>query len=202
MNGNRVIILCKAPVAGRVKTRLMPDYPAEEAADLHAAMARTVIARARSLFSDVRVAADDPGHPFFAALGLHVVAQGEGDLGQRLMHLSNRAFAEHGAPVIFLGTDSPHMQEQRLLRAAELVRSHDIVLGPVEDGGYDLIACRSCHPGVFDHVRWGSPHVLDDTLARIGMLGLSSALLEISFDVDRAEDVARARACGWKPSPA
>jgi uncharacterized protein len=200
MSDVRVIILCKAPVPGRVKTRLMPDYAAEAAAGLHAAMARTVIARARYLFSDVSIAADDTGHPFFAEFGLPLVAQGEGDLGRRLMHLSIRAFAENVAPVIFLGTDSPHMPEQRLLQAAGLVRGHDIVLGPVEDGGYDLIACRSCQPAVFEHVRWGTPHVLDDTLARIGMLGLSSALLDTSFDVDRAEDVARARACGWRPA--
>ena len=197
MNDVRVMILCKAPVAGRVKTRLMPDYPAEEAARLHAAMARTVISRTRSLFTDVRIAADECGHPFFADLDLPVVAQGPGDLGERLISLSERAFAENGSPVLFLGTDCPHMPAERLMRAATLVRTHDVVLGPVEDGGYDLIACRRCLPGVFERIRWSSPHTLEDTLARINALGLSEALLDSSFDVDCAGDVARAVANGW-----
>lgn len=197
MNDVRVIILCKAPVPGRVKTRLMPAFSAVEAARLHAAMAEAVIARARSLFADVRLAADACDHPFFARFGLPVEAQGPGDLGERLARLCSRAFADGGGPILFLGTDSPHMPVQRLTGAAALLRSHDVVIGPVEDGGYDLIACRGCSPGIFERIRWSGAHVLDDTLTRIDSLGLSRALLDTSFDVDRAEDVARARSCGW-----
>lgn len=197
MSGMRVVILCKAPVPGAVKTRLMPAYSAAEAAGLHAAMARTVIARASSLFADVRLAADACDHPFFTRFGLPVVAQGPGDLGERLARLCVESFAEGTEPVLFLGTDSPHMPAQRLTSAAELIRSHDVVIGPVEDGGYDLIACRSCRPGIFERIRWSSTDVLNDTIARIDALGLTRALLEPSFDVDKAEDVARARSCGW-----
>jgi uncharacterized protein len=147
--GMRVIVLCKAPVPGGVKTRLMPAYTAEQAADLHMAMARTVVRRAQALFADVRVAADDVHHPFFASLRLPVVAQGDGDLGRRLARLNALAFSESELPVCFLGTDSPHMHPSRLLQAAALIRKHDVVLGPVEDGGYDLIACRGLYPEVF-----------------------------------------------------
>jgi uncharacterized protein len=197
MNDVRVIILCKAPVPGRVKTRLIPAFSAPEATRLHAAMAETVIDRARSLFADVHLAADVCNHPFFARFELPVVAQGPGGLGERLARLCTAAFAESGRPVLFLGTDSPHMPVQRLTSAAKLLRSHDVVIGPVEDGGYDLIACRSCWPGIFERIRWSSAHVLDDTLARINTLGLSRALLDTSFDVDRADDVARAKSNGW-----
>lgn len=202
MNAVRAIILCKAPVPGRVKTRLTPAYSATEAARLHAAMARTVIARARSLFTDVRLAADACDHPFFSQFGLPVVAQGPGSLGERLVRLCSGAFAAGEAPVLFLGTDSPHMPTRRLTDAVRLLRSHDVVIGPVEDGGYDLIACRRCRPGIFEGIRWSSVHVLEDTLARIDAQGLSRALLGTSFDVDRAEDVARARSCGWMDAAA
>lgn len=201
MNGIRVLILCKAPVPGAVKTRLMPAYGAAEAADLHAAMARTVIDRARSLFADVRVAADDCDHPFFTRFGLPIVAQGPGGLGERLARLCIERFATGGGPVLILGTDSPHMPAQRLRTAAELVYTHDVVIGPVEDGGYDLIACRGCWPGVFEHIRWSSSNTLNDTVARIEALGLTHTQLEPSFDVDTAADVARARSCGWTEAP-
>ena len=160
MNDVRVIILCKAPVPGRVKTRLMPDYSPEEAARLHAAMARTVISRTSSLFTDVRVAADESGHPFFADLGLPVMAQGPGDLGERLISLGERAYAENGSPVLFLGTDCPHMPTERLMRAATLIQTHDVVLGPVEDGGYDLIGMTAPCDALFHDIPWSSSRVL------------------------------------------
>jgi rSAM/selenodomain-associated transferase 1 len=199
MSDARVIILCKAPVAGAVKTRLMPAYTAAQAADLHAAMARRVAAHARSLFADVRVAADDVTHPFFASLGLPVVPQGDGDLGQRMAALSLAAFRESALPLLLIGTDAPHMPSSRLLAAAAHSARYAVVLGPVEDGGYDLIACRGHHPELFAGIRWGSGRVLADTLGRIEGLGLSHTLLDVSFDIDRPEDVARGMAAGWRP---
>ncbi len=199
MSDARVIILCKAPVPGAVKTRLMPAYTAAQAADLHAAMARAMARHASTLFADARVAADDVAHPFFASLGLRIVPQGEGDLGQRMARLSRAAFAEADAPLLLIGTDAPHMPSSRLLAAAASIAEHKVVIGPVEDGGYDLIACRGHYPELFAHVRWSSGQVLADTLARIDGLGLSHALLDISFDIDRPEDVDRALAAGWRP---
>lgn len=199
MSAARAIILCKAPVAGAVKTRLIPAYTASQAAQLHVTMARTVAARLSSLFADTRVAADDVTHPFFASLHLPVMAQGEGDLGQRMARLSRQAFAESAGPLLLVGTDSPHMPASRLLAAMALAAEYEVVIGPVEDGGYDLIACRHHQPGLFAGVRWGSGRVLADTLARIETLGLSHTLLDCGFDIDRPEDVERARALGWRP---
>ncbi len=55
----QLYIMCKAPVAGRVKTRLLSSYSADEATGLYASMAETVIHRASRLFDDVCIAADD-----------------------------------------------------------------------------------------------------------------------------------------------
>ncbi|MDQ6995971.1 MAG: DUF2064 domain-containing protein, partial [Mariprofundus sp.] len=108
-SGVRVIIMCKAPIAGRVKTRLMSHYSADEAAALHTAMAMTVIHRAKRLFEDVVIAADDVSHPFFATFALPVLAQGEGDLGERMDKQLATAFSNGASAALILGTDSPHM---------------------------------------------------------------------------------------------
>jgi len=193
----RVIIMCKAPVAGRVKTRLMSRYSAAEAALLHRAMAQTVIDRAARLFADVVVAADDITHPFFAGFALPCCAQGEGDLGERMQRQVDHGFATGAKAVLLLGTDSPQMADARLLQAASAVKRADVVLGPVEDGGYDLVAMRSAEP-IFTNVIWSSGKVLVQTMANIGQLGLSVIQLETGFDVDFPEDVDRARQCGWQ----
>ncbi|MDX8408402.1 MAG: TIGR04282 family arsenosugar biosynthesis glycosyltransferase [Mariprofundaceae bacterium] len=193
----RIIIMCKAPVAGAVKTRLMSSYSAEQAAELHMAMATTVIERAKRLFGDVVIAADDVEHPFFNRFGLPLSAQGKGDLGQRMQKQMQHAFSDGISAVLLLGTDSPHMADARLLQAAEWLKSTDIIIGPVEDGGYDLLAFSKPY-SVFDDVEWSSGQVLEQTLHNIYQQDLSESLLPVSFDVDFPEDIERAIEHGWK----
>ena len=192
----RIIIMCKAPVAGGVKTRLMSSYSAEQAAELHMAMATTVIERAKRLFDDVVIAADNCRHPFFRNFDLPLRSQGEGDLGQRMQKQILDAFVEGVSGVVLLGTDSPHMDDERLLEAAEGLHTNDIVLGPVEDGGYDLLAIAKPWP-LFEGVVWSSGQVLEQTLHNIHQQGLSESLMPVSFDVDHPEDIDRAIQLGW-----
>jgi len=197
VSGIRIIIMCKAPVAGHVKTRLMPHYSAEEAARLHKAMATTVIHRATRLFKEVVIAADDAKHPFFSDFGLPVLAQGEGDLGARMNRQLAMACSAGARAVLLLGTDSPHMPDSRLVAAFDALNHHDVVLGPVEDGGYDLVGMNGLL-SIFDDVVWSSGQVLDQTMANIHRQCLSVEQLDISFDVDFPEDVERARQTGWR----
>jgi len=192
----RVIIMCKAPVAGAVKTRLMSHYSAEQAAALHRAMATTVIERAKRLFDDVVIAADDCGHPFFSPFSLPLLAQGEGDLGERMQRQMQLAFADGASAIMVLGTDSPHMPDSRLLKAAEQLQYHDVIVGPVEDGGYDLIAMSETF-SVFDAVAWSSAQVLEQTKLNIEQLALTSWQLDMAFDVDFPADIERAKQAGW-----
>lgn len=196
--GIQVIIMCKAPVTGRVKTRLTSRYSPDQAAALHAAMATTVILRAARLFADVVIAADDVTHPFFAGFDLSLRAQGEGDLGQRMALQAEYAFAGGAGLVLLLGTDSPHMPDKRLLQVVSALQNHDIVLGPVEDGGYDLVAMRRPLASIFTGVQWSSGKVLAQTLINIERQGDAVALLDTGFDVDFPADVDRARQCGWQ----
>jgi len=207
----QLFIMCKAPVAGCVKTRLfshkvngearegaLGHYSAEQAAQLHAAMAETVIHRAARLFDDICIAADDPAHPFFSGFDLPLCAQGDGDLGQRMTRLMRRGFAAGADAVMFLGTDSPHMPDSRLLQAAKALQTHDVVIGPVEDGGYDLIA-MTAPQNIFDAITWSSEKVLEQTLSHIRRLGLSCLQLDTGFDIDHPEDLERAAQAGWQP---
>ena len=199
MDAVQVIVMCKAPVAGRVKTRLMSVYSAEEACSIHMAMATTVVERASRMFPHVTIAADDVSHPFFEQFGLPIVEQGEGDLGTRMSRLMQRAFADGAEAVLFLGTDSPHMAESRFQMAAEALLEGDVVLGPVEDGGYDLIAMGKPWPELFEGVAWGSEKVLEQTLQRAKKINVSVELLDESFDLDTPESLERAKSF-WSPT--
>lgn len=193
------IIMCKAPVVGRVKTRLTPVYTEAEAADIHRAMAETVIHRTSSIFSRVYIATDDVSHPFFESFGLPVVTQGEGDLGARMSRLMMDAFNSGAQAVLFLGTDSPHMESSRLAETIKQLETYDVVVGPVEDGGYDLIAMNRPFTELFEGVRWGSEHVLAETLQRAKSAGISTGQLDVSFDLDTPESLERVKPL-WSPS--
>ena len=194
--GIQVIIMCKAPVAGAVKTRLMASYSAQQAAELHMAMATAVIERAKRLFDDVVIAADDSEDPFFKGFDLPVRSQGEGNLGVRMQMQMQHAFDDGASAVLLLGTDSPHMTDKRLLEASKGLQTNDIVIGPVEDGGYDLLAMSKLY-SLFDQVEWSSGQVLAQTLYNIHQQGLSEKQLDMSFDVDFPEDIDRAILEGW-----
>jgi len=190
----RVIIMCKAPVAGRVKTRLTPPFTPEDAARLHQSMAEVVIQNASALFSDTCIASDDVSHPFFEPFELNIINQGEGDLGDRMSRLMQQAFNDGADSVLFLGTDSPHMPDSRLTCAAALLGDHDVVIGPVEDGGYDLIAMNQPYLELFNRIRWSSEHVLQETIQHVEKLGLKLKLLDMSYDLDTPESLHRAAA--------
>lgn len=191
-----IIIMCKAPVPGRVKTRLMSRYSAIEAAQLHAAMATTVIERAKRLFESVVIATDNPKHLFFTPFGLPVVDQEGGNLGDRMQRQVSCAFAEGVDAVMLLGADSPHMADERLLSAACLLKENDIVLGPVEDGGYDLLAMNAVYP-LFDGICWSTAQVFNQTLQKAEASGCRVGMLAPDFDVDLLPDLDRAVAAGW-----
>jgi len=85
----------------------------------------------------------------------------------------------------------------RLLHAISALNEHDVVLGAVEDGGYDLIAMNGAYPMLFSDITWSSEHVLKQTLAIIQKQQLNYLVLEESFDVDTPEMLERAKHAGW-----
>ncbi|MDQ6995564.1 MAG: TIGR04282 family arsenosugar biosynthesis glycosyltransferase [Mariprofundaceae bacterium] len=192
----KLIVMCKSPVKGKVKTRLMTTYSAQEAMQWHQAMATTVIQRAQRLFPKVMIAVDDVSHPFFTRFDAEICSQGEGDLGERMRHVMQQ-FCKQGEAVMFLGTDSPHMLDERLKQAEQALNTHDIVLGAVEDGGYDLIAMRQAYPDMLKGMDWGTEKVLAQSIEKAKRLALSYQLLDVSFDVDTPDMLSRAIKMGW-----
>ena len=197
----RVIILSKAPILGQVKTRLQPEYDAEQATELHRLMLKATLTKVCSVFNDVWLAVDDVSHPYFAELksdfAFKLKMQGKGDLGQRLRGLCEASFDHDSSSIMFLGSDSPHVSLSRYKRAQEAIASHDVVIGPVEDGGYDLIALSKPYLKLFDGIHWGTDSVIDETMNIINGLKLKVHVLDMSFDLDRAQDIQRAPPASW-----
>lgn len=188
-----LIVFARAPVPGRVKTRLVPLLGARGAAALHARLVERALRTASVAgFSGIHLyCASSPQHRFFKKLAnryrvvLH--GQGRGDLGERMY----RALRRHPGAVL-IGSDVPALRPADLRAAARaLAGGADAVLAPAEDGGYALIGLRGAARGVFAGVDWGSPRVLAQTRARLRSLGWRWTELRTVWDVDRPEDIAR-----------
>lgn len=185
--GSRLIIVfTRAPVAGKVKTRLIPRLGADGAARLQRRLIRTAVRTARDA-GTVELHATHR-HAWLRSLRVPVRLQRGADLGERMLNALRR---RRGA--ILIGTDAPELRPRDLHRAARLVRGTDVVLAPAEDGGYALIAARRIDARIFEGVRWGGADVLARTLRNISKCQLRYRLLRTVWDVDRPQDVDRIR---------
>jgi uncharacterized protein len=195
MSGVRTLIFAKAPVAGRVKTRLIPALGAEGAARLAAEMlADTIAAAIAARVGPVELCADpEPGDAAWTGHlpehQLELSAQGSGDLGRRLARAARRTL-DRGETALLIGTDCFELDADRLRAAAAALASHDAVIHPARDGGYALLGLRRFDPSLFDRISWSTAAVAGQTLERLQTLGWAILIGDTLRDVDEPADLA------------
>lgn len=195
-----VVLMIKAPLAGLVKTRLVPPLSAAEAAALAGCFARDAVGCARSAGGEVVIAYAPQGGratlgPLLPSVSRWVEQRGE-DLGARLEAVAGEVFGSGFGPVVIVGADSPTLPPAYVARAASALAEGeaDIALGPTEDGGYYLVALRAPAPGVFRNVEWSTPRAYEQTARNASSRGLRLLELQPWYDVDTPADLARLRA--------
>lgn len=194
MSGAELTIMSRAPLLGRVKTRLAAEIGAEAALafyrDCLFAIARRLGADARwrttlCVTPDESAADDAPWPP-----RIERRPQGEGDLGARMLRALSRATPV--APVAVIGADIPDIQPDDVAAALDALRdrSESVALGPSADGGFWLIAAARPLPGaLFDGARWSHPRVLEETEARLAAIGRPTLCGRMLRDIDTAADL-------------
>jgi rSAM/selenodomain-associated transferase 1 len=179
------VVIAKAPVPGRVKTRLCPPCTPEQAADVAAAALRDTL-DAVAATPGRHVVALDGEPPAWLPSPFEVVAQRGDGLDERLAAV----FADAQGPTLIVGMDTPQLTPQLLGRVAAALDQDEVdaVLGPAEDGGYWLIGLDDPVP---EAVR-GVPMSRDDTLVeqRRRLVELSLRVHETVClrDVDHFDD--------------
>ncbi|MDD2762107.1 MAG: DUF2064 domain-containing protein, partial [Methylomonas sp.] len=107
-----LLIFCKAPTPGLVKTRLIPALGAEQATLAHIALTRTTLNHAfeRPLCPVQLYCAPDTGHGFFTRCAkdypLTLAKQTGIDLGARMANALTAALA-HYRRAVLIGCDCP-----------------------------------------------------------------------------------------------
>ena len=104
------------------------------------------------------------------------------------------AFADGATAAVIMGTDCPELDAEVLDSAFANLGPDRLVLGPARDGGYYLIGLTGPAPKLFEAMPWGGDQVISETLRRADAEGLAVHQLRPLNDIDRPEDLARAKA--------
>jgi rSAM/selenodomain-associated transferase 1 len=199
-----VAIFSKPPVAGQVKTRLIPAIGPDEAAELHHRLLRHTLrtvcqtACGRSLWIAGEIAHPallDASHDF----GVGLRSQDGVDLGARMKHAMLHLLA-HAEAVALVGTDCPVLEARHLEQvSAVLHEGSEVAVIPAEDGGYVLIGAARTElarlnailNALFDDMPWSTDRVMALTRERLQAISATWRELPSLWDVDRPDDLAR-----------
>jgi glycosyltransferase A (GT-A) superfamily protein (DUF2064 family) len=189
-----VLVMAKAPVAGRVKTRLCPPLaPGEAASVASAALADTLDAVAACGAGRRLIALDGEPGPWLPA-GFEVFPQRGHSFAERLAN----AWADSGGWGIQIGMDTPQVGPPELdaLLAALDRPGRPAVLGHAADGGWWVIGFgwpafgRPRWDDIFDGVPMSTPFTGTCQESRLRVLGFDVMAAPVRRDIDTVDDLA------------
>ena len=194
-------VMAKAPLAGEVKTRLVPPLTEQEAAKLNACFLRDITANIASVTeteaaSGLIVYTPIGSEAAFDGVipeGFQLLGQRGSSLGERLYNATDDLLTQGYGAVCLINSDSPNLPKSLLIRAIELLgRDGDrVVLGAAEDGGYYLIGLKHAHKNLFSDIVWSTSAVLAYTRQRAAEIDLTVEMLGPWYDVDDADTLNR-----------
>lgn len=186
-----IIFFTRVPIPGRTKTRLLKDFSPTEGCRIHEIILKSIYKSIKETDADEFI---------------YINPIEERDLLSSLIG-ENKYYAQHGKnlnekmanaifdvldlgydSVILLGSDLIGIDQEYLEEAFKVLEEKDIVLGPVEDGGYCLIGMKKKESSPFEEDKSSHGKVLDNLIKRITKGGLTYGLLKEIYDVDEIED--------------
>ncbi|WUH90908.1 DUF2064 domain-containing protein [Streptomyces sp. NBC_00433] len=183
-----VLVIAKAPVPGRVKTRLSPPYSPRQAAWLAEAALADTLAAVAAAPADRRVLVLDGEAGDWLPSGFDVRPQVRGSLDVRIA----AAFADCTGPALLVGMDTPQLTPALLAPAlAGGTRPEvDAWFGPATDGGFWALGLAAPDPALVLGVPMSDPRTGEVQRRRLTDAGLRVRDLAALTDVDTAEDAA------------
>lgn len=193
------VLLAKAPVAGQVKTRLIPCLGAEGSANLAKQMLEHSVATIQQAIDEdasldmllcLSPRLNDRAWSGVTMPGrVSSVEQVAGDLGARMSAVVDTGISA-GHNIILMGSDCPALTTAHLQWANISLQTHDSCMIPSLDGGYVLLGLRRTLSSLFKDMPWSGPQVAILTRQRLAESGFSLAEAAPLMDIDEAADLA------------
>ncbi|HQV40310.1 MAG TPA: TIGR04282 family arsenosugar biosynthesis glycosyltransferase [Flavobacteriales bacterium] len=186
-----LLVFLRAPVLGKVKTRLAATLGKERALVIYKRLLQHTIEEGAKLGVDRQAwySDDIPPNEPCAVLGYSVHQQIGADLGERMQRAFDNGFVNGHGPIIIIGTDLPQLSEALLREALKALGTHDAVIGPANDGGYYLLGLRKPCAELFQGKTWSTDTVFKRTTEDLERLGRTWEALPELIDIDTEADL-------------
>jgi len=197
---NTILLFTRYPHPGKCKTRLIPRYSAEAAAEIHQQL---VFHSHKTISNYLAQHKHTAYHIYYTGASVKemrhwlgeqsfTLQQGQ-NLGERMAGALNTTLQQRER-CLLMGSDCPAITPELLQNAFTALQTKDIVLGPAYDGGYYLVGMNKTVSSkqreyLFSDIPWGSKKVLPTTLERIQELQLTFQLLPKLHDIDTPDDL-------------
>jgi hypothetical protein len=175
-----ILIMAKAPIPGRVKTRLCPPFTPIQAAELALAALGDTLATVRHTSAARRVLVLDGPAGDWVPPDIEVVRQSGGGLDERIAN----GLAAVSGPTIVVGMDTPQLTVGHLTVCWD---DHDAWFGPALDGGFWALGLRVPDPALVRGVKMSTSSTGAAQLDRLLGADLRVGLLPTLRDIDTAE---------------
>ncbi|MTI58858.1 MAG: glycosyltransferase [Firmicutes bacterium] len=171
-----IILMSRAPVPGKTKTRLETHLTPGDCAALHngflkdlSKMMISLTKRRGDLNLYLSYTPEDSRGMFRDIIPsqFRLFPQYGDDLGIKMFNSLKYVHKLEKGPQIIMGSDLPTLQPEVILRAIKVLEEKDFVIGPSDDGGYYLLGCKRPYRFLFDDMNWGNSNVFEATIESI-----------------------------------
>lgn len=188
MAQNLLLVFCKNPQLGKVKTRLAKGIGDKNALKIYQILLEKTAAVLAQLNCDITIyysqsIIDDD---VFSATAKEKKVQYGEDLGARMANAFQNGLDTH-EKVVIIGTDLWTLEAKDIEKAFAALENFTAVLGPSQDGGYYLLGLTRFIPELFQKKAWGTDEVLSKTKTNLKAEKLF--LLSEKNDIDTLDDL-------------
>jgi len=188
VNRPLLLVFCKNPTLGKVKTRLAKTIGDEKALKIyHALLAKTVTVLEK-LNVDIHLYYSDfiDKEDCFSTVATQKKKQIGEQLGERMANAFQESFVAYDK-IVIIGTDLWTLEAQDIHEAFQALEKQAVVIGPSKDGGYYLLGLNQFFSEIFKQKEWGTDTVLSSTLKDLDHINYH--LLNEKNDVDTFSDL-------------
>lgn len=197
MNHIPLYLFAKAPVAGKVKTRMQPYLSEVQSAQVATALLEYAVNLVDHywLGQPILNVSPDITHPAFNIIKNNKrwlsSVQPSLDLGERMRFALQAGIDSSGSAAV-LGTDIPAVNQAILEQAYHYMCAGKNVLGACEDGGFYFLGVDRMEKALFKDIKWGGEQVCSTLLENAHRCNIQFERLPTLFDCDYIEDLQRA----------
>lgn len=186
-----LLIFVENPILGKVKTQLAKEIGAEKTLQIYHRLLQHSydIAKQPNLIRRVYYSNHIEEYDIFDTELFEKKMQRGADLGERMSNAFQEAFSDGYKEVVIMGSDCWELKASILEDAFKALKRFEVVIGPAFDGGYYLLGLKKLIPALFEHKKWHTDSVLQDTLQNLNTLDIAYDFLPGLSDVEALEDL-------------